>query len=89
MHVVVPVLQCPAKPIGRHQPFSLEPLPTLRVPTPNAENTIFYNRVFRFTVDKAFRGVEAKEVEVLTGSGGGELWLWFSTWRSVRCLRLP
>lgn len=32
----------------------------------------FHSRVFRFTVDKAFRGVEAKEVEVLTGSGGGD-----------------
>ena len=32
----------------------------------------FYSRIFRFTVDKAFRGVEAKEVEVLTGSGGGD-----------------
>jgi 5-hydroxyisourate hydrolase-like protein (transthyretin family) len=29
-------------------------------------------RVFRFYVDKAFRGVEGKEVEVLTGYGGGD-----------------
>ena len=32
----------------------------------------FLSRVFRFTIEKAFRGVEAKEVEVLTGSGGGD-----------------
>src|SRR5688572_20806722 len=32
----------------------------------------FHSRVFRFTVDKAFRGIEAKEVEILTGSGGGD-----------------
>src|SRR5687767_9448321 len=32
----------------------------------------FHSRIFRFTVDKAFRGAEAKEVEVLTGSGGGD-----------------
>ena len=32
----------------------------------------FHSRVFRFTVDKSFRGVEAKEVDVLTGSGGGD-----------------
>ncbi|HKO46038.1 MAG TPA: carboxypeptidase-like regulatory domain-containing protein [Pyrinomonadaceae bacterium] len=38
----------------------------------NREEHDFYSRVFRFTVDKAFRGVEAKEVEVLTGSGGGD-----------------
>ena len=32
----------------------------------------FHSRIFRFTVDKAFRGAEGKEVEVLTGSGGGD-----------------
>ena len=32
----------------------------------------FHNRVFRFTVNKAFHGAEAMEVEVLTGSGGGD-----------------
>ena len=32
----------------------------------------FLSRVFRFTIEKAFRGVEAKEVEVLTGSGDAD-----------------
>lgn len=40
--------------------------------TANRGEYDFHSRVFRFTVDKAFRGVEAKEVEVLTGSGGGD-----------------
>jgi hypothetical protein len=29
-------------------------------------------RVLRFNVDKAFRGVDSREVEVITGSGGGD-----------------
>ncbi|HKO60998.1 MAG TPA: carboxypeptidase regulatory-like domain-containing protein [Pyrinomonadaceae bacterium] len=32
----------------------------------------FYSRVFHFTIDKGFRGVKGTEVEVSTGSGGGD-----------------
>lgn len=32
----------------------------------------FNNRVFRFTIDKGFRGVQGKEVEIRTGYGGGD-----------------
>ena len=32
----------------------------------------FYSRIFHFTIDKSFRGVEGTEVEIRTGEGGGD-----------------
>ena len=32
----------------------------------------FYGRVFHFTIDKSFRGVQGTEVEIMTGNGGGD-----------------
>jgi hypothetical protein len=41
-------------------------------PDPADRDALYYRRVFKFSLDQSYLGVSGTEVEILTGSGGGD-----------------
>lgn len=44
----------------------------LERPKPGETETWYYERAFKFTVEQSYLGIDGTEVEILTGSGGGD-----------------